>query len=99
MSLIFKNLFYFFVFACIILSLTYIRNNRNLIESIYPEKRIRVQILGEVKKPGHYSVPLGTVIQDIFVLAGGLNPKANIEYVDVDRELKDGEVLNIGTGM
>ncbi|MCB1144424.1 MAG: SLBB domain-containing protein [Leptospiraceae bacterium] len=95
----FKKVAVFFVFACIIISLAYFRNNRDDIEKIYPEKTIRVKITGEVVRPGVYVLYEGSNVGDLLSLAGGFLLKGKNENLDLERELSNGEILSIGTGM
>lgn len=44
-------------------------------------KAMLVDIEGAVAKPGIYKLPLGSKIQDVLIIAGGLSAKADREYL------------------
>lgn len=49
----------------------------------YSSEEIIVEINGEVKKPGKYSVPLGTRVHDAIYMAGGITKDGDPESVDL----------------
>jgi competence protein ComEA len=58
-----------------------------------------VHIVGEVKAPGMYQLPLGARLVDAVFAAGGLTVDADNSSVNLARELSDGEqvfVLKVG---
>ncbi len=58
------------------------------------EQNIQVKILGNVKSPGEFTVPINSTLQDLYVLAGGLEPSADDKSVVFAREsLKDKEKI------
>jgi competence protein ComEA len=52
-----------------------------------------VQVAGEVRTPGLYTLPRGSRVQDAVAAAGGLNPGANSLSVNLAARIKDGEKL------
>ena len=56
------------------------------------EQNIQVKILGNVKSPGEFTVPINSTLQDLYVLAGGLEPSADDKSIIFAREsLKEKE--------
>jgi polysaccharide export outer membrane protein len=46
---------------------------------------INIQVLGEVKTPGKYSVQQGTTVMQVIAQAGGLTEKADQEHISLNR--------------
>ncbi len=46
---------------------------------------IRISVLGEVARPGFYSVPTQTLVSDVLMLAGGPTRDAKLEKLHIDR--------------
>lgn len=61
----------------------------NETESI--EQFLYVHIVGEIKTPGMYQLPLGARLVDAVFAAGGLTADADNSSVNLARELSDGE--------
>lgn len=55
------------------------------------EQFLYVHIVGEIKAPGMYQLPLGARLVDAVFAAGGLTPDADNSSVNLARELSDGE--------
>jgi competence protein ComEA len=55
------------------------------------EQYLFVHIVGEVKVPGMYQLPLGARLVDAVFAAGGLTQEADNSSVNLARELSDGE--------
>src|SRR3990170_6491586 len=60
---------------------------------------ILVEIVGEVASPGVYSLKVGSRVEDILILSGGLTSEADLDYVEkkVNRasRLSDGQKIYI----
>jgi competence protein ComEA len=68
-------------------------------DSQISEQFVFVHVVGEVKKPGMYQLPLGARLVDAVFAAGGLTTEADNASVNLARELSDGEqviVFKIG---
>jgi competence protein ComEA len=68
-------------------------------DSQISEQFVFVHIVGEVKAPGMYQLPLGARLVDAVFAAGGLTTEADNSSVNLARELSDGEqviVFKIG---
>ena len=52
-----------------------------------------VHVVGEVKSPGMYQLPIGARLVDAVFAAGGLTEKADNASVNLARELTDGEQI------
>jgi competence protein ComEA len=63
----------------------------NEAESI--EQFLYVHIVGEIKTPGMYQLPLGARLVDAVFAAGGLTADADNSSVNLARELSDGEQI------
>lgn len=59
------------------------------------DKKITVDIKGEVKKPGVYYVNDGSIILDLINEAGGTTNKANLDTINRAQKLKENECIVI----
>lgn len=59
------------------------------------ERMLFVYVCGHVRNPGVYTLPEGSRIQDVFILAGGLTENASAEYWNQARLLQDGEMIYV----
>ncbi|OPF52745.1 helix-hairpin-helix domain-containing protein [Clostridium baratii] len=59
------------------------------------DKKIAVDIKGEVKKPGVYYVNDGSIILDLINEAGGTTNKANLDTINRAQKLKENECIVI----
>lgn len=63
------------------------------IASIYDIQNERyVQVLGEVKNPGAYPFSESMKVEELLVMAGGLQESANIKDVEIARRLEDSDM-------
>lgn len=63
------------------------------IASIYDIQNERyVQVLGEVKNPGAYPYSESMKVEELLVMAGGLQESANIKDVEIARRLEDSDL-------
>lgn len=63
------------------------------IASIYDIQNERyVQVLGEVKNPGAYPYSESMKVEELLVMAGGLQESANIKDVEIARRLEDSDM-------
>lgn len=60
-------------------------------ETVAIEQYLYVHIVGEVKTPGMYQLPIGARLVDAVFAAGGLTDSADNSSVNLARELSDGE--------
>ena len=66
------------------------------IETENSEKELLyVYVCGQVKNPGVYTLPEGSRVYDVFVLAGGFTDTAATDYWNQARLLKDGEMIYV----
>ena len=59
------------------------------------EENIMVDIKGEVKKPGLYQIALGSNLNDLIELAGGLTKNGTTNNINLARKLTDQSVIVI----
>lgn len=59
------------------------------------EKKITVYVSGAVLEPGMYELPTGSRALDAVAAAGGLTEVADRERVNLARQLKDGNQVNV----
>jgi competence protein ComEA len=57
---------------------------------------IHVKIIGEIKNPGIYELPIGSQVKDLIEVSGGLTEKASLESISPDSELAEGQIVKIG---
>lgn len=63
------------------------------IASIYDIQNERyVQVLGEVKKPGAYPYSESMKVEELLIMAGGLQESANTKDVEIARRLEDSDL-------
>ncbi|NLJ79409.1 MAG: hypothetical protein GX335_00065 [Firmicutes bacterium] len=63
-----------------------------------PESRNQILVLGEVRSPGVFNLPLGARVMDAIALAGGPLERAALENVGIYRDgtIQDSEVVAMG---
>ena len=52
-----------------------------------------VHVAGDVTAPGVYELPAGARVQDAVAAAGGANPAADLDSLNLARHLRDGEQI------
>ncbi|HJE50678.1 MAG TPA: ComEA family DNA-binding protein [Tessaracoccus flavescens] len=62
-----------------------------------PVPRVRVHVAGAVAAPGVVSLPVGAIVEEAIVAAGGLAPDANPAGLNLAQPLADGMQIMIGT--
>lgn len=61
---------------------------------LFLEENIQVKIMGNVKSPGEYLVPINSTLQDLYIIAGGLGESADDRSIFFSREsLKEKEKI------
>ncbi|WP_139904045.1 helix-hairpin-helix domain-containing protein [Clostridium thermarum] len=71
-------------------------SNLNSTVSETAVKYIKVEIKGEIKRPGVYSMSLGSRLEDLIYKAGGFTEKANKDRIpSLAKKLKDEECIVI----
>ena len=58
---------------------------------------IYIYVCGEIKSPGVYTLPEGSRVCDVFLMAGGFTEEAATDYWNQARLLKDGEMIYVPT--
>ena len=56
---------------------------------------VEVEVRGEVKRPGIYKLKAGARVIDAIEMAGGLGEEAFTLYIDLLREIEEGEVIYV----
>lgn len=64
-----------------------------IFEPLQFENTISVHVVGEVKVPGLYELPIGAKAQEAIAAAGGMTEKAQQASINLARTLSDGEQL------
>lgn len=59
------------------------------------ETLIRVQVAGEVRHPGVYTLPVCSRVADAIQLAGGLKQRATLSGLNLSARLHDGEAIMV----
>lgn len=62
---------------------------------IGPEQTICVYVCGQIVTPGVYTLPEGSRVYDVFVVAGGFTEEAATDYWNQARLLSDGEMIYV----
>lgn len=63
-----------------------------------PRELIKVRVSGALRKPGWYTLPKESSLEEALNYAGGPLPWANLEEVDLDSLLKNDEEIHIPKG-
>ena len=85
-----------FVLAAILLIVTRLPGGQPVTLQPAPtQPPVVIQIIGEVVKPGVYTLPDGSRVQDAVNAAGGLLADANSNSVNLAARLEDGQQINI----
>jgi competence protein ComEA len=58
-----------------------------------PARKILVHVVGQVYKPGLYSLPDGSRVNDALERAGGAKPRAALELVNLAAPIADGQQI------
>jgi competence protein ComEA len=58
-----------------------------------PARKILVHVVGQVHKPGLYSLPDGSRVNDALERAGGAKPRAALELVNLAAPIADGQQI------
>jgi len=66
------------------------------LEPVPTKVPIEVHVIGEVVRPGVYSLPEGSRVQDAIDAAGGLLSGTNVNDINLAAKLEDGQQLKIG---
>lgn len=66
-------------------------------EAVIKNKKIVVEIRGEVKKPDVYTLNENSIVKDIIEMAGGLTENADLSNVNRAKKLQDHELVYIAT--
>lgn len=61
------------------------------------EEHYKVDIKGQVNKPGVYDVLKGARVMDVIHLAGGLKKEANTDFLNLSKKVEDGSVIWVYT--
>ncbi len=64
-------------------------------EPIEENNLIYVDVKGEVKKPGVYEISNNSRVSDVIELSGGLTKNANTRFINLSKQLNDGDVIVI----
>ena len=59
------------------------------------DKLLYIYVCGQVQNPGVYTLPDGSRMYDVFLLAGGFTKDAATDYWNQARLLKDGEMIYV----
>jgi len=85
-----------FVLAAILLIVTRLPGGQPItLEPAPTQAPIVIQIIGEVVKPGVYTLPVGSRVQDAVEAAGGLLADADSNSINLAARLEDGQQVNI----
>lgn len=88
-----------FVLTLLIVILLFIKfqNKESIEEFVVEEKKIKAEIKGAVENPGVYELKVGSRVEDIVLMSGGLIKNANIDTVNLSKTLNDEMVVIIYT--
>ena len=87
-----KNLLVLSIFLGIIGAWIYGNKNRHLLDYIYKEQDIRVIINGKVVR-----IPEGSRVKDALGLIN--EGYSELEVLDLERELSDGDIIELNKGL
>lgn len=87
-----KNLLVLSIFLGIVGAWIYVNKNRHLLDYIYKEQDIRVIINGKVIR-----IPEGSRVKDALGLIN--EGYSELEDLDLERELSDGDIIELNKGL
>ena len=87
-----KNLLVLSIFLGIVGVWGYVNKNRHLLDYIYKEQDIRVIINGKVVR-----IPEGSRVKDVLGLIN--EGYSELEDLDLERELSDGDIIELNKGL
>lgn len=90
-----KRILLFFICFIFFLFTFYTRYKPVNLELVQPTSK-QVEVKGEVKKPGVYTVKYEATVQDVINQAGGFNEHADTSTISLVRIVSDQEVIVIG---
>lgn len=67
------------------------------VEAIEADEECHVYICGAVKSPGVYTLPKGSRIYEVILMAGGLLEEASEDSINQAQELADGQMIKVPT--
>ncbi|MFM7794510.1 MAG: polysaccharide biosynthesis/export family protein, partial [Microcystis panniformis] len=70
----------------------YLREEPEVIAVLTTARPVQLTILGEVQRPGFYSIDPNTSLAQVILAAGGGTPRADLRSILVRRVLVDGTV-------
>ncbi len=73
----------------------FLRQNRVWLKGIYAPTKIHVKIIGKVQNPGIYEMIQGSQLKDLVDTAGGFTNNVDNSNLNLDTEVKDGQVIRI----
>jgi polysaccharide export outer membrane protein len=71
----------------------YLREEPEVISVLTTPRPVQLTVLGEVQRPGFYSIAPNTPLAQVLLAAGGGTPRADLRSIVVRRVLIDGTVL------
>jgi hypothetical protein len=89
-----KNLLVLSIFLGIVGAWIYSNKNRHLLDYIYKEQDIRVIINGKVVR-----IPEGSRVKDAFGLINEGYSELEALDLDLERELSDGDIIELNKGL
>ncbi len=63
-----------------------------------PRELIKIGISGAIRKPGRYTLPKGSSLEEVVNYAGGLLPWANFKEMDLGVLLEDNDEIDVPQG-
>lgn len=70
-------------------------NKEEIVEKVDENKKVYIDIKGQIKKPGFYEMEAGKRIHDVILQAGGLTSKADTSVINLARTVYDEMVIVI----
>lgn len=71
----------------------FLKEKPEVIASLVAARPVQLTLVGEIVRPGFYTLPPETSIVSVLLSAGGATPKANLRSIIVRRPLHDGTVV------
>ena len=96
------GLLFGFILAGVLFWVTHVQGGTAVALEPSPTKiPIEIQVIGGVVRPGVYTLPEGSRVQDAITAAGGLLADVDSNSINLVAKLQDGQQLNIsgGTGV
>jgi len=88
-------LLFFFILGILYIAWHLYNRNKVAVDIGEDIGTVTVAVSGEVRSPGTYTLPMGSKVLDAVAAAGGYTSSADVEAIEVDNFLGDGDAIEV----